>query len=449
MRRISFALLIAVVATACTIDSDKLVRVAPVGSDFRQTATFPSPDLSTLKNASIEQFPSFDIGIIEFDEKGHYRNAAQHDAVLRYARDVAEQRGATIVVFVHGWHHSARVDDGNLNSFRDVLSNIASRKEVGARCVGDDADSHNRVVGIYIGWRGESIRTTPFNFTTIWARKKVAQRIGGHLRKRQARRVGEGRETRSEFENLLRELDAIRAAANSKARLRGNAFTSLTVTGHSLGGAMLVAAMHRIIFEPRAASTDIPRIGDVVVALNPAIEAEKYEDFAELAVQEHDATQSPVMIVIGSMGDSANRYLFTISRIPPTLLPMYWGDVGSSLFTVGFRRTMRTHTLRLSGEPDVAAEYPSDLSGDETDTSKFDMSKPRLYGSMKLEAYTKYHPLQSYSPFMTIYSDSAIIRNHSDIFSKEVQAFLLPFITATHRKNILPLCAAPLPRTAE
>jgi hypothetical protein len=413
---------------------------------FAGCASVPNKPLQLA--TPIEKGKNFDVGIIEFDERGQYWSQQQHDTVLDYVRKVATTQGATIIVFVHGWHHNAMPDDGNLASFHSVLSRIAALPEVGLRCVDDDATSHNRVIGIYVGWRGESITTTGLSYTTIWSRKRVAQRIGGRLHQSEERRALEGAE-RPQFENLLRDLDEIRTSANATARAKNNAFTSLIITGHSLGGGMLVAAMDRIVFHGAAKGSEIPRIGDVVVALNPAIEAEKYREFDLLARQPHGPQQAPVLVVIGSRGDSANRYLFTISRIPPTLLPMYWGDIGSSFFTVGFRRTMRTHTLDPSGQAPLQSEYPSGLSGNDTDTALFDMSKERLYGSMRLKPFSfRGQSAQPYSPFMTIYSSRDIIKNHNDIFSEPIQDFLLPFATAVHRKNILPLCAAPAMKTA-
>ena len=111
---------------------------------------------------------SFDVAIIEFQEDGSFADPDQLIAAVKCieaARD-ANGNGALVMLFIHGWHHSARWDtdkygsdwdaesgdDQHFRQFRRVLMGVAVREaerylkaEEGAR----------RVVGIYLGWNGD------------------------------------------------------------------------------------------------------------------------------------------------------------------------------------------------------------------------------------------------------------------------------------------------------
>jgi len=169
--------------------------------------------------------------------------------VMDNIRRLAAERGVTLVVYAHGWHHSARWNDTNLVSFRRVLRFLGKRP-AGMHCPSASSPTtSSRVVGIYIGWRGESIPVPGLNLTTIWSRKRIAQRIGGPATDQEERSVKFRLQARSELSNVLRELDEIRATANETALASSRPFSSLTITGHSLGGAMLLSAMQQIVFQ--------------------------------------------------------------------------------------------------------------------------------------------------------------------------------------------------------
>ena len=200
-----------------------------------------------------EPFPTFDLGIIEFKDDGTLWSPAQKHLVVEKIREIAKT-GATIIVYAHGWHHNAKVDDGNIVSFRNVLATIASQQHVGMTC-GDRNPTKNHVVGVYIGWRRESSTNKVLTWLTIWDRKRAAHTIGGpsttmekrvqELKKRLTRTDTNDQET---FPDVLRDLDNIRIAANNEIHVRNQRFTSLTIVGHSLGGAMLLSAMQQIVF---------------------------------------------------------------------------------------------------------------------------------------------------------------------------------------------------------
>ncbi|MBW8878260.1 MAG: hypothetical protein JF614_25130 [Acidobacteria bacterium] len=441
---------------ACTIVPNAPHRLQLDNGSWRpwpdSRETFTLPDKGPVDNAywaplartSLEHFDTFDVGVIEFKDSGELWSPAQRDLVLSHVKRLAEHGGATIVVFIHGWHHSAAPADGNIVSFRRILKTL-SAQDIGMRCQDDDRPKPNRVVGIYVGWRGESIGNEPLNLTTIWQRKKVAQRIGGWPQRAEAERIQQGKQQEGQLADLLKRLDKIQKDANASLQ-NENTFTSLIAVGHSLGGAMLLSAMDRIVLEGKDELTcgeAVPRIGDLAILLNPAAEALRYKGFNRSLNCQFTAEQAPVLLTLSSRGDTANRAAFTFSRILATLvIPPYWPDFPSSLFTVGFRRTMRTHELSVPDEnskPEITY-YRSDLSPSMTDVKRFDMAAAGRYGTTRLKPKGNRHP-NATEPFMVVYATRDIIRDHNDIFSDRVVEFLLPFVTSVERKNILHLCS--------
>jgi hypothetical protein len=304
----------------------------------------------SIATSSWEHYNSFDIGILEFTEWGGLWSEAQRKMVIEKVREIAEEQGATVIVYAHGWHHSARWNDTNLVSFRHVLRFLAARGRGGMRCKIDVNAKSTRVIGIYIGWRGESVPVPIANLATIWSRKRVAQAIGGPSTNWEARKV---RQRKPQLATLLQDLDKIRDDANRKAVNRRRPFTSLTITGHSLGGAMLLSAMQQIVFEKTIDdgrpidATALHRIGDAVILINPAVEARRYRTFrAESSKEEFDAKQRPILLVLSSDGDRPNKIALKVARLGVTLLtPGRWREWHDSTTALGFSLLDITHRL--------------------------------------------------------------------------------------------------------
>ena len=59
-----------------------------------------------------------------------------------------------LVVFVHGWKHSAAAADDNIQLFRQALGNLSSMEQPTSRQAGKEP---RKVVGVYLGWRGGAV----------------------------------------------------------------------------------------------------------------------------------------------------------------------------------------------------------------------------------------------------------------------------------------------------
>jgi hypothetical protein len=143
--------------------------------------------------------PSFDVAVIEFENDGSFTDSGQLKATvdgIAAARD-ANPYGALVVLFIHGWHHSAKwdvdkyvsqwnaaaEDDQHFRQFRRVLMGLVKREAERYLATGDRG---RRVVGIYLGWNGDPIswfgswlsHTEHATHLSFYNRYKVAEAVG-------------------------------------------------------------------------------------------------------------------------------------------------------------------------------------------------------------------------------------------------------------------------------
>jgi hypothetical protein len=435
---------------------------API-SELQDTDENLNPKRSSDAAKSIaattwEHYDSFDVGIIEFTEWGGLWGDTQRTRVVEEVRRIAQEQGSTVVVYAHGWHHSARWNDTNLVSFRHVLRFLARQPQVGMHCTLSASARHSRVVGIYIGWRGESLPLPGANLATIFSRKRVAQAIGGPSTNWEAMKVRRHLLVRqSQLANVLRQLETIRDEANRNANVDGRPFTSLTITGHSLGGAMLLSAMQQIVFNKTIDdatpidSNDLHRVGDAVILLNPAVEASRYKTFrAQVSSKDFDEKQRPILLVLSSDGDTPNKIALKIARVLVTAFtPRRWRDWRDSTTALGFSLGDISHRLAVQQadgkelldtplENLKPAFFPDGISLADKKRARFNLAATRKFGRpLNLNNLSG---MKDFNPFMVIRTDKAIIRNHNDIFSSGVMSFLIPLVTASERKGVLPIC---------
>lgn len=239
-------------------------------------------DASFLKNEN----PAYDLAFLELDEQGVMQQRAQLETVLKHLR---RQNNNYVIVYVHGWHHSAAADDSNVLRFQERLAFTKQRYP------------EKNVTGIYVGWRGESISVPGLNMLTFWDRKVVSEEVGRN----------------SLSEALLRIESALPRESNNV----------LLTVGHSFGASVVFNSVHQIMLtrlvQPRPG--DVIGFGDLVVLVNPAFEAMRFTQIRDAAqVRQHDVgfsdSQGPVLIVAASEGDLAVGTAFPLGRLFSTSL---------------------------------------------------------------------------------------------------------------------------------
>lgn len=199
------------------------------------------------------------IATIELDEFGFLWNKAQlANAIFEIEKaNQADPRGAIVVTFVHGWHHSAC--SGNRWDFIENFVKPLAYDEW------QRTEGHPRpIVAIYIAWRGRIYGGfRDFLPQSYYDRDRVASRIA----------PGTGTD----------------ALVSIMTMARKNKDTRSIVIGHSLGGLLvehaLVPAFETLVLEhadKESKQWDPPV--DLIVTINPAAsatEAQRLKDMLE------------------------------------------------------------------------------------------------------------------------------------------------------------------------
>lgn len=235
----------------------------------------------------IRSSQDYTLAFVEIDEQGIFWNRNQMKELLDH---VEKKKDQYIIVYVHGWHHSAAVGDSNIEGFQRRLKFTKERYP------------NKEVTGVYVGWRGDSIDVSGLNVLTFWDRKNVSEEIG---------------------KNALLEL-ILRLENVKKHREDKNV---LMLVGHSFGGSALFNAVHQTLLQRliQADGSDVRGVGDIVVLVNPAIESAAFAPLYD-ASQVHAATkgfqdtQSVRLIAVASSADNAAKFAFPLGRSFSTAL---------------------------------------------------------------------------------------------------------------------------------
>lgn len=233
-----------------------------------QAYHIPSPDIAKQN-----------FHVIEFSDQGQPHDDRQWQGLN--ARIVHSQTPQIpeLLIFVHGWHHSAEPKDENFIAFEQFYRQMAA------------SDKQRNLLGLYIGWRGDKYDPfwldgsddakswiEPIDFPTILQRKRVAKRIGQ--------------------QGLSQLLDKLDGLVSEHKLLR------YTVIGHSLGGAVVLHASKDRIKTAIDNQQDNPNL---FLLLNPAVPAKEYKPLDTLISLDR---QKPSMVVLQSKGDFAVKEAF-------------------------------------------------------------------------------------------------------------------------------------------
>ncbi|WP_428389260.1 hypothetical protein [Mucisphaera sp.] len=192
---------------------------------------------------------SFDLGIVEFDDHGQFWDESQLDAVLgRIAeRNAESERGILVLPFVHGWKNNADPSkaSGDLVDFKQTLGEIAVDLQAGGEATPE------AVIGVYLGWRGDTSMVPLQKQATFWGRRFAAERIASL--------------------NMRETLFRLMRATNKDPR------SKVYVVGHSMGGLIVGQTLSQALTTLLMASGEeglrVP--ANFTVLMNPALDALK------------------------------------------------------------------------------------------------------------------------------------------------------------------------------
>lgn len=363
-----------------------------------------------------QEHESYDLAFAEYTERGNAFNNEWIDEVLAKIDQREKQQGVVTIVFIHGWKLSAKEGDGCLESFKETLDFLARTSPL----------SNRRLVGVYIGWRGASIELPVLNQLTFWERKSVAEE------------VGKGGVTR-----LLLELNQID---------RKHERNVLAIVGHSFGGAITVSATTEVLTEyitnGRQEKGQRNSIGDAVILLNPAIEANQTLNMVEAAIKQTPSHASyPLFVSISTDADLATHYFFPLGQTLNLLFTWRQKDLQRSYYhdritnealtlkeehldttTTGNFAPYLTHRLSMEHAGDTS--YPNLQPCDEAP----DDCGPK--GLTTLNGNPTIGPLPENYPLYFVKTDKTVMTGHNDIFNARILAFLMTLIDDVVRSAI-------------
>jgi hypothetical protein len=379
--------------------------------------------------AIIESTEFYKLGFVEFDDQGQFWDLNQRDVVEQMVRDQAGISDKThsasqpmvLVLFVHGWKDNAEYDNYGVQAFRDILEKLNSLEHTAET---KNLRTARKVVGVYAGWRGLSAAWEPFKELSFWDRKETAHKVGGY----------------GAMTKLLVDLETIQKQSLEQ-RAKGAPRTELIIIGHSLGAAALYSALSQIITERfintignTTKQATIKPLGDQIILLNPAFEAQRHYDLNQLVTSIHSFpnNQRPVLSVFTSQTDLATKYVFPISQFFSTLFQSDRDDqYEAGLQTIGWYKPFLTHDLKYLDDKST--------SNDGDKSQSFDIVQAaRALWEQKGQTAQTYHlphatlkPYSTYkagNPFWIVSVDPYFMDGHNDIYNSQLITFLRDFI---------------------
>lgn len=406
----------------------------------------PTSSLQRYSDQTSNSNNEYLLGFAEFDDQGQLWDRKQKDALLDQIYQSTTDTELLMVVFVHGWKHSAKAGDTNIGLFHQQLKRLSAMETEISRKRGAPA---RKVVGIYLGWRGGSVSLPLLKELTFWSRKSTAHKVG----------YGGVTEVLSELE-LIQKTKQYIASQDKK-----ESSTRLIVVGHSFGGAVVYSALSEILENgfvqtrgPAGTSSNTVGFADLVVLINPAFEALRFANLSDMSTERatYFCGQLPALAVLTSEADYATKLAFPAGRWLGTLFERERDvsrennvtqqleviDQGSAnVTTIGHFKPYRTHYLRATDKsttPPIAAySLQAEVSMFEQSSSDWNNDKPgsniAFNGSM-LERSTN---SAGRNPYLNIYVDKKLIPGHNQIDDPRIGSFISQLILISSQNSAL------------
>lgn len=404
---------------------------------------------------------SYILGFVEFDDQGKPWDPEQERLLFDRMKleSTRQNQDLSIITFVHGWKHNAKELDTNVQAFQSLLEAVTAAEL-------QPTDTQPRkVIGIYTGWRGETM-PSPVDNVTFWTRKDAAQRVAeGSIR------------------GLLGKIRGFHDTLDAGLPHDRHGTLMLTI-GHSFGALVVYSALAQYFIDRAAASTInaayfpgrhvapppltadedprlIPAYGDLVVLINPAFEAMRYDPIRELAGEQHSLgpsqaayapMQSPVLVEVTSIGkgllegDWATGLAFPIGRALSTGLeatardPLtHENERAEILQAIGHYQPFWTHDLDITEQKKLDWETKGRQltlnQADECENLKVFEKQSRIYGYLQpgwqrtfrsgaVLAPVKDSKYDPNNPFWVINADPSVIADHDDISNAVLENFV-------------------------
>jgi hypothetical protein len=443
-----------------------------------------SPQVGFVKQPQLNQYepfdPSpenqhhFDLGYVEFDEKGDYWDRRQLGWTVQEINRVAAGNDLVFVAYVHGWQNDASAArDHDVGKFHCLLEHLATA-----------AQGKHRFFGLYVAWRGKSVPGGDGWFRegsvpdlisksiffvphelSLWGRKNTATRVAGL----------------PVTETIFQCVAAARNAAKSRTILIGHSFGALL-----LEKAMAQALAAEVISKHENGSFSAP--ADFVVLLNSAAESIYAKEMIDMLRRRHTPTSEnsatdeinaarPLIVSITSTADSANGTLFPIGTNLSNVLGLFrkynwdtrFGDSSHNVSQREYFTHTPGHNNRLvsyeakcvEGSPKVPVYRDSDHCCREmVEAFRRNLENPSAgpHGEVRFitnsvsgeETQWELQPTiddKLQTPYWIVQVPKEIIRDHSDIFNENALAMMARLFRISNPASEAGIVTTSKPRT--
>jgi pimeloyl-ACP methyl ester carboxylesterase len=382
------------------------------------------------------------MGFVELDDQGQLWDRAQLRSILNQLYAFSAEQDLLVMVFVHGWKHSAAAGDSNIATFRQALERLSAMES-------STSTRPRKVAGIYLGWRGGSVSIPLIENLTFWDRKNTAHKVGG----------GGATEVLSQLE-LLKNVKLTVAAQTGQ-----ESATRLIVVGHSFGGAVVYTAVRELL-EYGLVQTEPPDniagntvgFADLVVLINPAFEALQYASLRDMANERgtYLEGQLPLLAVLTSEADYATRFAFPTGRWFSTLFektrpvarynPVLKRDETfdqrqANRSALGHYGPYQTHRLEAKREVEDVSSLDFNLSEEVEDfiSASASWQEDHPGSVIEFEGSTLYRSEYSAgrNPYLNISVDGELIRDHNDLSDPRIGAFVRQLVLISSQSRDL------------
>jgi Alpha/beta hydrolase of unknown function (DUF900) len=374
----------------------------------------------------------FHLGFIEYDDQGQLRDRGQMRKVLDTYSTITGTDDVIVIVFVHGWQHTAAPDDSNVESFKKLLTGVSRNETVASQ---QDKRATRKILGVYIGWRGDSSILPILKYTTFWSRKYTAQEVG---------ELG----VTEALLKLARIVNLKSGIAMSESKPPSS---RMAILGHSFGGQVVYTALKEVMADrmidtrgDKIFQKNYKHFANMVILINPAFEALRVStlfDMSQEDCRDYPKGLPPSFVMLTSEADSVTRYIFPYVGRTTVLFESH-EDINRQICTkdgvakitvnefeadrttIGHFEPYQTHTLAPLQDENIRKSnfnlrgikkaWVSQVFGSQLD-----------FQGVKLTHLGRTHPL---NPYLNIYVDGSLIKNHNDIWGNEIMDFLRDMI---------------------
>jgi hypothetical protein len=351
----------------------------------------PAPDSAFVRRGDAY------CGFVEMDEFGWFRDRGQPARVLGALDSLGRRHNLAVVVYVHGWRHNASRGDPDTKAFTTTLGylndelNAPVLSSVRAEVTNDPKIT---VVGVYLGWRAqvwpEAGRRWRFWSAGFWSGLLNLPVYPTTF----SRNTKAGVVARGEVHNFISALsqmykDSERRVLEDTDGANQQHLMSLVLVGHSYGGHLLFEATRKQFEDNLVAALATPSdpsqplrtsglfpdathpgyrtchtfvrgVGDLVVLVNPAIEAASYHRIDDLVRDtEFVPDQVPLLLTVSAENDGARKLAFNVKTGLQLLLEPMLNQRQSTLehTALGVEESQLTHHLTLADDNDAARRH--------------------------------------------------------------------------------------------